>query len=100
MEGRPSIGALEQACLVAYDPAGRAVHYMCVTSMGEVHDHKGLWSDDATLAFEPLVGGLEGRTMTETITWRFPDPRTMQTRSVVTLADGSVMSFEFEGRRE
>jgi hypothetical protein len=30
----------------------------------------------------------------------FPDARTMNTRSVVTLADGSVMSFEFEGRRE
>ena len=100
MEGHPSIGELAQACLVAYDPEGKAVHYMCVTSMGEVHDHRGSWTDGTTVAFEPLVGGLQGRSMTEEITWSFPDPRRMTTRSVVTLPDGSAMRFDFEGRRQ
>ena len=100
MEGHPAFGAIEQACLVAYDPVGEAVHYMCVTSMGEVHDHKGHWKDERAVVFEPLVGGLEGKTMTETITWTFPGPGRMTTLSVVTLPDGSAMSFEFEGKRE
>src|SRR5262245_11448992 len=59
MEGRPSIGDLAQACLVAYDPESKAVHYMCVTSMGEVHDHKGRWTDAKTIQFEPLSGGIQ-----------------------------------------
>ena len=100
MEGDASIGHLAQACLVAYDPVGKAVHYMCVTSMGEVHDHKGRWKDASTIEFEPLVGGLEGKSMTEAITWTFPGTGRMTTVSVVTLADGSAMSFEFAGRRE
>ena len=100
MEGHPSIGALAQACLVAFDPEGKAVHYMCVTSMGEVHDHKGRWKDGTTVEFEPLVGSLQGKPMTETITWTFPDPKRMTTRSVVTLQDESSMSFEFAGRRD
>ena len=40
-EGKASIGLLSESCLFAYDPDGKAVHYMCVTSMGEVHDRKG-----------------------------------------------------------
>src|SRR5262245_21105227 len=43
MEGQAPIGELAQACLVAWDPESGTVHYMCATSMGEVHDHKGRW---------------------------------------------------------
>src|SRR5262245_40291270 len=39
--GKASIGSMAESCLLAFDPEGRNVHYMCVTSMGEVHDHKG-----------------------------------------------------------
>src|SRR5215469_4605949 len=53
-EGQASIGPLSESCLLAYDPEGKAVHYMCVTSMGEVHDHKGQWKNDRTIEFEPL----------------------------------------------
>jgi len=100
MEGHASIGDMAQACIVAYDPEGKAVHYMCVTSMGEVHDHRGRWRDATTIEFEPLSGGLQGTPMTETITWTFADPGRMTTRSVVTLQDGSAMTFEFDGRRD
>ena len=55
--GKASIGLISETCLAAYDPVGRAVHYMCVTSMGEVHDHKGQWKDDKTVEFEPLQAG-------------------------------------------
>src|SRR5262245_30669985 len=43
--GKASIGLMSESCLLAFDPDGRAVHYMCVTSMGEVHDHKGSWKE-------------------------------------------------------
>jgi hypothetical protein len=42
-EGRASIGQMAQSCIIAYSPEEKMVHYMCVTSMGEIHDHKGQW---------------------------------------------------------
>jgi hypothetical protein len=30
MEGTASIGPMSQSCLLAYDPEGKAVHYMCI----------------------------------------------------------------------
>jgi len=97
--GTASIGSMAESCLLAFDPDGRAVHYMCVTSMGEVHDHKGLWRDNPTIEFEPLRAGMMGQVITETLTWRFPDAQTIDKVSLVTLSNGSSMRFEFKGRR-
>jgi len=97
--GKASIGLMEESCLLAFDPEGKAVHYMCVTSMGEVHDHKGQWKDNQTIQFEPLRAGLMGQTITETLLWHFSDADVIDKISNVTLADGSVMHFEFKGRR-
>ena len=33
MKGTASIGPIEEACVLAYDPEGKAVHFMCVTSI-------------------------------------------------------------------
>jgi hypothetical protein len=33
MKGTASIGPIEEACALAYDPEGKAVHFMCVTSI-------------------------------------------------------------------
>jgi len=73
---------------------------MCVTSMGEVHDHKGKWIDAKTIKFEPLQAGMMGKPITETLEWRFPDPRTIVKTSEVKLADGNSMYFEFNGTRQ
>ena len=97
--GKASIGLMEESCLLAFDPEGKAVHYMCVTSMGEVHDHKGHWKDSQTIAFEPLRAGMMGQAITETLWWHFPDARTIVKASEVQLADGSVMRFDFKGER-
>jgi hypothetical protein len=97
--GRASIGVMAESCLLAYDPEGKAVHYMCVTSMGEVHDHKGKWTDQKTIEFEPLVAGMMGQSITETLKWHFPDSETIDKISEVKLRDGSVMRFEFRGKR-
>jgi hypothetical protein len=98
-EGKASIGAMAESCLLAYDPEGKAVHYMCVTSMGEVHDHKGTWKDGKTIEFEPLRAGMMGQLVTETNRWFFPDASSISKTSVVTMPDGTSMSFEFNGKR-
>lgn len=97
--GKASIGLMAESCLLAYDPEGKAVHYMCVTSMGEVHDHKGKWTDGQTIEFEPLRAGMMGQLVTETNRWYFPDANTIDKTSAVTLADGSSLNFEFKGKR-
>jgi hypothetical protein len=99
-QGTASIGPMSESCLFAFDPQGNAVHYMCVTSMGEVHDHKGRWKDAKTIEFEPLRGGLMGKPITETNHWSFSAPDTLVKTSIVTMADGTSMSFEFTGRRQ
>src|SRR4030095_6526977 len=71
--GKASIGQLSESCLFAFDPAGGAVHYMCVTSMGEVHDHKGHWKDGRIIEFEPLPAGMMGSPVIETLRWQFTD---------------------------
>jgi len=97
--GKASIGAMAESCLLAFDPEGKAVHYMCVTSMGEVHDHKGKWIDTKTIEFEPLHAGMMGQPITERLRWYFPDSDTIDKTSEVKLADGSTMNFEFKGKR-
>ena len=97
--GKASIGFMSESCLLAFDPEGKAVHYMCVTSMGEVHDHKGKWKDEKTIEFEPLRAGMMGQQITETLWWRFPDPNTIDKTSGVRLPDGSSMTFDFKGKR-
>jgi hypothetical protein len=99
MGGKPSIGHLAQACLVAFDPVGKAVHYMCVTSMGEVHDHDGQWTDERTIEFAPIAGSFLAEPAIETIRFRFPAPGAIEMRTILTLPDGATMRFEFKGRR-
>jgi hypothetical protein len=99
-KGTASIGSMSESCLLAFDPEGKAVHYMCVTSMGEVHDHKGKWIDAKTIKFEPLRAGMMGKPITETLEWRFPDQRTIVKTSEVKLSDGTSMYFEFNGGRQ
>jgi hypothetical protein len=99
-QGKASIGALSESCLLAFDPEGKAVHYMCVTSMGEVHDHKGKWVDAKTIEFEPLRAGLMGQQITETLKWHFPEAGIIDKSSEIKLADGSIMKFEFRGKRQ
>jgi hypothetical protein len=81
-------------------PDGKAVHYMCVTSMGEVHDHKGHWKDGRVVEFEPLRAGMMGGQVTETLRWQFTDVNSLDKFSTVTMPDGSAMVFEFKGKRE
>ena len=99
MTGIASIGPIEEACLLAYDPEGKAIHFMCVTSMREVHDHKGRWTNDREIQFEPYKTSMGGQPVTEDVTFTFPNPDHIKTRSVISTKDGSRMTFEFSGIR-
>lgn len=81
--GKASIGAMAESCLLAYDPEGKAVHYMCATSMGEVHDHKGKWKDEKTVEFEPLRAGMMGSADYRNPRVYFPDANTIDKTSEV-----------------
>ncbi len=100
MIGTASIGLIEEACLLAYDPEGKAVHFMCVTSMAEVHDHKGQWISEREIKFEPYPTSWAGGPATEDVDVAFPDPRHIRTSSMITTAKGERMTFEFSGTRE
>jgi hypothetical protein len=97
--GKASIGKMAQTCLLAFDPDGKSVHYMCVSSMGEVHDHRGQWKSDS-IEYEPFQGGMSGQHITEFVKTSFPSSSTIVHTSKVVMGDGSSMSFEFHGRRE
>lgn len=99
MKGMASIGAIEEACLFAYDPDGKAVHFICITSMAEVHDHKGQWISEHEMRFGPYPTSWEDKPATEDVNIRFPDLTHIQTSSVITKQDGSKMTFEFHGIR-
>ena len=100
MSGKSSTGPVAQSCLVAFDPVAKAVHAMCVTSMGEVHDHDGQWVDDRTIEFSPLAGTIMDEPTLKTMRWTFPDARTIETRTLITLADGEFVRFDFVGHRQ
>jgi hypothetical protein len=40
-----------------------------------------------------------GQPITETLRWYFPDANTIDKTSEVKMADGSIMKFEFKGKR-
>ena len=98
--GSTSIGEMSESCLFAFDPDSKSVHYMCVTSMGEVHDHKGHWKDGRVIEFEPLRAGMMGGQVIETLKWQFTDVNSLDKFSTVTMPDGSTMVFEFKGKRK
>lgn len=100
MKGFASIGPIAQGCILAYDPGGKKVHFMCVTSMGEVHDHQGQWNGLNEIEFEPFAGYVNGEPVQETVIWEFPDEQTIHTISIVAGPNKEPMKFTFVGKRK
>jgi hypothetical protein len=93
------LGPFAISCLLGANPEDKAVHMMCITSMGEVHDHKGAWKDDKTIEFEPLKYTDHGKPATETVTFTMSDPKSMVFKSTTKTPDGD-MAFEGTGKRK
>ena len=101
MSGTSSLGPWEATCLVGFDPVGSTgVHFMCVTTDGEVHDHRGRWTDATHLKFERLSwSGGPGGPGWEDLSCAWPTPRTMTWSSVMGMPDGTRVTFELEARK-
>lgn len=101
MNGTWSGGAMSATCLMAFDPVGSTgVHFMCVTSDGEVHDHRGRWTDAKHLVFDRLSwSGGPGGNGWEDLASTWPDSRTMIWTSSTGMADGSVLKFTLHATR-
>jgi hypothetical protein len=80
--GTASIGPIEQSCLLAIAPGDDEVHLMCVSSMGEVHDHHGRY-DDGRIRFVPLRARIAGKMTEEIVEYQIAPNGTMRTLSVV-----------------
>jgi hypothetical protein len=93
------LGPMEFGILVGFDAEEKLVHLMAMTSNGEIHDHKGAWKDDKTLAFEPLKYKTQGQDATEDLSFTFGSAKEMSFQSVITKADGSKETFEGKSTR-
>ena len=101
MTGTSSLGAFEANCLIAFDPVGSTgVHFMCVTTDGEVHDHRGRWTDATHLTFERLSwSGGPGGSGWEDLSCAWPTPKTMTWTSITSMPDGTRVKFEVDARK-
>ncbi|MFQ5838597.1 MAG: hypothetical protein ACE5HJ_07420 [Thermoplasmata archaeon] len=74
----------EAHALWGFDSGSGKVHWFAVSSMGEVHDHEGVWKDDETLELE--WRGLEEREEAierTTFYWKSPNEVEMKTFNTV-----------------
>lgn len=96
--GSASIGPIDQSCLLAVAPGDEVTHLMCVSSMGEVHDHRGRF-EDGRIRFVPLRARISGKMAEEIVEYEVASDGTLRTSSVVHEAAQPEMRFTLEARR-
>jgi hypothetical protein len=96
--GTASIGRLDQSCLLAAAPVSHEIHLMCVSSMGEVHDHRGRY-EDGWLTFEPLRSWIGKDMVEELVKYQIAADGTMRTSSVVLRQGQPTMRFTLTAHR-
>jgi hypothetical protein len=97
MAAKTPLGPMEGSMLVGYNELDKAVHFMSMTSDGEVHDHVCRWKG-STLACDPLKGNLGAMSVTEDLSFQF-DGKKMTFESRSTLQDGTRIVFTGTGRK-
>jgi hypothetical protein len=96
---KTAMGPFDGTFLVAYDPYSKAVHFISVTNMFEVHDHVCQWKG-GDLSCTPLKAGMGagGDEITEDITMHF-DKNTCDFTSVSHMKGGATMTFAGKGKK-
>ena len=99
-KAKTPMGPFDAVFLIAYDPFSKAVHFMAATNTHEVHDHVCAWKG-TDLGCTPLKGGMgpAGDPVTEDLSFKMSDPKNMVFTSVMTMKDGSKVTFEGKGKR-
>jgi len=94
----PGLGRMEETDLWGYDPETKSVHIMTWNNMGEVHDHRGAWTDDKTMSLtHSATAG--GKPVEETFRFEFPGKNEMRFKYTSTTADGTT-TLEGHGTRK
>ena len=70
--------------MMGFDENDNALHIFTVSNYGDVHDHKGSWTDDKNFTVE-YNGILEGKPMKEELSVEFVTADTWKFRDVVTV---------------
>ena len=97
LAAKTPMGPMEGAMLVGYNALDKAVHFMSMTSDGEVHDHVCRWQGNA-LGCDRLKGNMGALAVTEDLSFRF-EGSTMSFQSLTILPDGTRMAFAGTGRK-
>jgi hypothetical protein len=96
------MGPFDALFVVTYDPYSKAVHFMGITNMHEVHDHVCAWAGN-DLNCKPLKGGMGpgGDEITEDLTMTFDEKRkNVSFKSVSKMTKGGgTMTFEGKGKK-
>jgi hypothetical protein len=86
-------GPWEGSFLASYDEGTKTVHFMGVTSDGEVHDHVCRWTDDKTVTCDPLkYTTVDGAQAYEDLKMTF-DGKNSGFHVVQTLPDGGKLTM-------
>ena len=75
--------------MIGVDPADNAVHIFTVSNYGDVHDHKGIWTDGKHISLV-YNGKTQGKQMKEELSINYVDANTFTFKDVVTI-DGQIM---------
>ncbi len=94
-----ALGPWEAHALWGFDAEGQEVHWFAVSSMGEVHDHAGRWTDEDTFELE-WRGVEEGQEAVERTTFRWASRDEVAMETVVNV--GGTLGHTISGtwRRE
>jgi len=96
---KTAMGPWQGHFMVAYDEGGKAVHFMAVTSEGEVHDHGCQWKDK-TMTCDPLKYAVpDGGMASEDLNMAWEGKKVTFT-STASMPDGSKVLFTGSGMRK
>ena len=101
MKGKfPGFPDEDDGILIGYDIGGKAVHFMAMTSGGEVHDHACQWKDEKTLDCGSLAyTAVDGTPATEELVFTWTDAKTSTFKATITVGAARV-AFEGSGKRK
>jgi hypothetical protein len=101
MKGKfPGFPDEDSGVLVGYDIGGKAVHFMAMTTGGEVHDHRCQWKDASTLDCGSLAyTAVDGSPATEELAFTWPDAKSSSFKAIITVGAARV-TFEGKGKRK
>jgi hypothetical protein len=100
-KAKTPMGPFDGTFIAVYDPFSKAMHFFGITNQHEVHDHVCAWKGTTEVTCNPYKGGMGpgGDPITEDLSMKWADAKTLSFTSVSTMKDGSKITFEGKGKR-